>query len=130
MVATTTNMHQLPQNLNDELAEQDKLLHATERLLERLQIPPSTPIQPATITPTINRVDMEISPNLALIDASKGSSDGTSSVTKHDANSTNEIPAEATTHGNSSEERLLQHRRQRGCSDHQRRGYHCRQQQQ
>jgi hypothetical protein len=54
-----------------------------------------------TITPTINRFDTEINPNLALIDASKGSSDGTSSVTKHDANSTNEIPAEATTHGNS-----------------------------
>jgi hypothetical protein len=88
----------LPQNFDDELAKLDKRLHAAERFLERRQIPPSTLIQLATITQTINRVDMEISPNLALIDASKGSLDGTSSVTKHD---TNEIPTEATTHGNS-----------------------------
>jgi hypothetical protein len=57
--ATTTMMQQLPQNLDDELAELDKRLHAAERLLERRQIPPSTPIQPATITPTINIVNNE-----------------------------------------------------------------------
>jgi hypothetical protein len=34
MAVTTTNVHQLPQNLDDELAKLDKRLYATERLLE------------------------------------------------------------------------------------------------
>jgi hypothetical protein len=68
--------------------------------IEDLDLPSEETASTPQTTPTISRFRIEITPNFAFIDASTGSSDGTFSVTKHGANSTNETPAKATTHNN------------------------------
>jgi hypothetical protein len=101
-MAPTTKIIDMETVCNNVHNITDCFLEEMNKFLDQQrQIPPSNPIQSEKITPTLNRFDTKISPNFAPIDASKGFSDGTSSVTKHDTNSTNEITTEGTMHDNS-----------------------------